>query len=561
MTDRVAGSWSAYEVDQAFVTENFNKGFFDFLELVARVNETGFFKMFLDKGHIQRLADTYPSPRVKHEVPLWIYVASQVSLRIHAGRGFASYPHILPLGGLRDALEPGQVEVKEDPATGERHDVYEGYNAKNDYARRTPCHHDTLRKFARDTKPERLETWFGTEAPRLYQDMGAYDEDGIFVVDGSYLFVPDNERYEESSRLRFDEHGHPMSKEDYEALTPKQQEKTHWERCYRKVSLLHSSRDGDRFLYAGVSVMPGKDAETPEMGALVDRFVGAVGRGVMKTLLVDRGFIDGPTIGRMKQEHGVDVVVPLKKNMDDYKDAWRLADVDQGPWQVWRPPVPVPPPHPPQRPEVLRRAEEKRQRTVAEKKAALPPPVTVDHVDLKAIPRMRLWDACPVPVDVVLLREFLTDGTVNEWTLATTREVKDPVEVWDLYKLRASSIEERHRQTKLFWNVAKFSSCAFSLVVNQVVFTLLAYSLMQVYLLKTEREELAGATRERLLDKLTSANRVVAVYYKNRVAYFIQDRLTLMTLKLREGPRRRAIGTVERNIAAAQESPEDPMPP
>lgn len=556
-----AGSWSCYEVDQDFVTESYKKGHFDFLEGVARVNETEFFRYLLTEGQLRRLAETYPTPRKKQEVPLWIYVASQVSMKIHAGRGFAAYPHILPLGGLRDALGPGQIERKEDPDTGERRDVYAGFNEKNSYERTTPVHHDTLRKLAKDTDPERLERWFGTEVPRLYKELGAYDEEGIFVIDGSYLFVPDNERYEESSRLRFDEGGHPLSKDDYEALTPKEREQTQWRRCYRKVSLLHADRAGERFLYCGANVMPGRNAEVPRMGALVDRFVEAVGRGVLKTLLIDRGFIDGPTIGRFKVEQGIDVVVPLKKNMLDLIDARTLAEVDGAPWQVWRPPVHVLPPIPPQRPEDIQRAEEKRQKTVAEKKAELPAPVVVERVELKAVRGMRLWDSCPVPVHVVLLREFQSDGSVSEWALATTKDFEDPLEIWKLYGLRASSIEERHRQTKLFWKLTNFSSQAFSMITSHVVFTLLAYSLLQVYLLKNGREDLAPRTRERVLEELSSDDRVVAVYYQNRVAYYPQDDFTLMTLRLREGARRRAIGTVEQQVARRKEASELPMPP
>lgn len=106
------------EVDQDFVTESYQKGHLDFLEGVARVEETECFRYLLTKGPLERLAQTYPTPRKKQEVPLWVYVASQVSVRIHAGRGFAAYPHILPLGGLREALGPGQCERKEDPETG-----------------------------------------------------------------------------------------------------------------------------------------------------------------------------------------------------------------------------------------------------------------------------------------------------------------------------------------------------------------------------------------------------------------------------------------------------------
>src|SRR5207248_1409282 len=32
----------------------------------------------------------------------------------------------------------------------------------------------------------------------LYKELGAFDSDGLFIADGTYLFVPDNPRYEGS---------------------------------------------------------------------------------------------------------------------------------------------------------------------------------------------------------------------------------------------------------------------------------------------------------------------------------------------------------------------------
>lgn len=165
---------------------------------------------------------------------------------------------------------------------------------------------------------------------------------------------------------------------------PRQKEATEWRRCYRKVSLLHTDRRGERFLFCGVKVMPGRDAEVPQMGALVDRLVGAAGQGVMRLLLIDRGFIDGATIGWIPLEHDVDVVVPLEKHMRNLIDARTLAEMDGTPWQVWRPPAHVPPPAPPRRPEDIQEAEENRQRTVAKKKAALSAPGVVERVERKA---------------------------------------------------------------------------------------------------------------------------------------------------------------------------------
>lgn len=71
--------------------------------------------------------------------------------------------------------------------------------------------------------------------------------------------------------------------------------------------------------------------------------------------------------------------------------------------------------------------------------------------------------------------------------LLDTKPISSGAEIRNLYRLRPA-IEERHRQLKCFSGIDEFSSRAFSLVVNQVTFVLLTYSLLQWYLLRTQRK-------------------------------------------------------------------------
>ena len=96
--------WNAFQEDRDFVLENLQAGNLDHLEVVSRVVETQFFQEFIGSGALAKLAETYPTPRQKEEVPLWIYLATQLTLRLHGASGFASLPYILHCGGLRDAL-------------------------------------------------------------------------------------------------------------------------------------------------------------------------------------------------------------------------------------------------------------------------------------------------------------------------------------------------------------------------------------------------------------------------------------------------------------------------
>src|ERR1039457_6269171 len=49
---------------------------------------------------------------------------------------------------------------------------------------------------------------------------------------------------------------------------------------------------------------------------MVEAFVRAVGKGVMKLLILDRGFIDGKNIGCCKQQWGIDMLIPMKRDLD-----------------------------------------------------------------------------------------------------------------------------------------------------------------------------------------------------------------------------------------------------
>jgi hypothetical protein len=544
--------WESFEEDRPYVLEELRKGLMDYVEVLSHVEETRFFEFLLSNGHLDALAERYPTPRKKEQVPLAVYIASELTLRLHGATGFAAYPFVIHAGGLKEALR--QAQVKYDAPGGRAQPNCQGYNDKNDYPRRTPCHHDFLRKLARDTSASDLMHWLSQAAPRLYRDLGLLDPEGIFIVDGSHLFVPDNKRYEGSAVGFFDEHNHFVK--DRATLAPEQLKRCRWRRYYGSVSLLHVNRAQTYFLYANQRVLWEAESENPPLDGMVTEAVEAMGPKRMKLLIHDKGFIDGARTSRFKSDYGIDSVFPLKAGMLDWEDAKRLAHVDGNPWQIWRPPPPLVPVEPASRPEKLRRREQKRQATLRERRAAsVSPPVRVDRVELKAIHHMRLWETCAVPIHVVLLREFRTDGSCSEWALATTRHFDEPLQVWRDYQLRVV-LEERHRHMKCFWDLTNFRSRAFSLVVNQVIFMVLTYSLMQCFLVKVEREDLTGATRRRLLEQLLPTGQKVSVYRDNYVAYFTPLELLSEVLKLSEGPRRRLIGTVQRLCRSALAPPE-----
>jgi hypothetical protein len=549
--DNAAAESSAvmlFERHDRLVCEAFRRGEFDYVDAAGELSETDFFRAITSKKILDKLAATYPSPSKKHDVPLWVYIASNISLRFHGVHQFHAYPYIVRAGGMVQAFGPKMGHKAVHPETGDITLRCQGFNDKNDYDRQTPCDQDYLRKMARKTDADLLQEWFNREVTGIFKQHHAFDPEGIFIGDGTYLFVADNEAYQGSARLLFDEHNRPV---DSAKLTKKQQAAYTWRRCYKLVSLIHTNRTGEFFLYAGLRVVSGKDHEGPLLFEIVDDFVQFHGRGIIKRLILDRGFIDGPSIGRCKREHHIDVLIPAKTNMDIYRDVVGLAEGNALQFQPWSSPTPAAQPLPVHRPEAVRKREQARQRTLAQHRAQAPPPAadpkkTIVRSEVAALAALKTFSTCPVPINAVVNREIYGDGHHEYWVLLDTKPIGKAAEIRHEYGLRPA-IEERHRQLKCFSGIEDFSSRAFSLVVNQVAFVLLTYSLLQWYLLRTDRKQLNPKTQSRILELLRPVFSVIVIYYQNYVAFLDPLEYQEMALTLSE-PARKKILTKTRKL-------------
>jgi Transposase DDE domain len=556
-----------FENNKPFVIDEFREGRFDYVELASDVAETKFFQFLFGQEIVAKLAQHYPTPRDRHHVPLWMYVCSQLSLRLHGQHSYHSYPLIIRAGGLVDALAPEVARRQVDPETGNLTLQCAGFNDRNLYPRETPCDQDFLRKLARDTEPAQLEAWYNRYVVAVYKELGAFDSEGLFIADGTYLFVPDNPNYEGSQRLLFDEHNHPVSKQQEQEMTKVQRSRCRWRRCYKAVLLLHCDAAADRFVVAGVRVLREKESEATALWPLLNTFLEAVGSGVMKVLLVDRGFINGAEIGRLKQDHGIDTVIPIRSDMNLQEDVRGLMKLPTS-WEEYepahRPPLPDrtrashgQPVHP-----AAKKREQKRQQTLALRRAesaekSPPDPGCVRERTLIArFPGLTSWWECPVPLTGVYSRDQYADRHEEGWLLVTTNENWTARRVRDLYGLR-TDIEERHRQVKCFWDLTRFHSTAWSLVVTQLVFVCLTYSLLQMHLLRQGHEELNRRTWPTGRRLLPDGDRVM-IYRQQSFAFFTLLEHMEMTLSLEGKARRKALAKARRLLQDVSKNDAEP---
>ncbi len=538
-----------FEQDKAYVQHCLENGDIDYMEVASEGAETEFFQYINSRGILQKLAETYPVQRRKQEVPLWLYVASDLSLRLHGMQSFHGYPLVIRTGGLLNALGPEVGKKVVHPQTGQVTIHCRGFNHKNKYDRQTPCDQDWLRKTARATEAQELLGWYNGQMPRVLEQEGLFDPEGIFVGDASYIFVPDNENYEGSVVLLFDEHNRPVKKEE---LSPEQFARCRYRRCYKWVELIHINAQAEFFFFVAMHLGPGKAHECPILYALVEQFLQIVGPGVMKWLIVDRGFLDGGRMAHLKTQWNVDTVSGLKSNMDLLEDARGLLRLGPVAWQDyrgWNPPKAAVA----AQPESIRKREQCRQRTLKSQgrwPRAGPPEKVVALTDLSS------WDSCPLPLTVVLTQ--LKDKP--PWGLVSTAHTQDAPFVRQRYDLR-ETIEERHRQAKLFWDLSRFHSPNFNLVTHQVVFVALAYSLLQMQLLQENRPELNRMTRKTLKHQMLPYGNHIIVYAQNYYGFFDLPEYTEIILDIQEPAKsklRKKLRRIRREFLCSLKRPRGP---
>ena len=217
------------------------------------------------------------------------------------------------------------------------------------------------------------------------------------------------------------------------------------------------------------------------------------------------------------------------------------------------------PPHP-----APQQREQARQQTLARKQRELaeespPDPSRVRERTLIArFPSLTSWSDCTVPLLGVYSRDVYADGHEDGWLLVTTNEDWPAHRVRNLYGLR-TDIEERHRQVKCFWDLTRFHSTAWSLVVNQLVFVCLAYSLLQIHLLGHGHQELNRRTRPTSRRLLPDGDRVI-IYRQQCFGFFTLLEHMEMTLSLEGKARRRALAKARSLMQEAPPRDGDPGP-
>lgn len=470
----------------------------DYMDLSKWRFQDKFYAFLLSMKFFKIAGSSYPTPRVKEEIPIWFQLASQTQLKLHQEKAYSKLPGLLKAGPILSRLKFN--------IGGESG----GFNNKNKNQRIVPVNYDSVRKFFRDTNPEELNRWHNEKVIKILHHNRAFDKRGIYIIDQTHIVVPDNENYKNAELARVDEHGQRIDVSD---MTEEQKKgiKPRW--CYSISLLIHIGQDGTHVI-CGYKLGGGNDDELDHAPELIEAFTKAVGKGVIKKLIMDRGYISGEFISSLKNKYDINAVVPFKKNMTAFKDSVRIAEnIEHEKWEKYR---------------------------TYEKDGIEYEEFIISIEDIED------WESIGMPVSVSIMKTIGSDGSIKYWSLCATFKTKNIKEAFDLYHIR-SKVEEVNKQIKNNWFIGKFSSPHESLMEAHVLFTLLTYSLIQLYLMKKHLITQTNRTIETFKSVEKMGEECVVVYYNNEFAIFDLDYYTEIVACMEEYAKNRLVKWIQQS--------------
>lgn len=513
LTDHAAlGRLRVFKEDPSRVARALKKGQLDYVDLSSWTFADSFFAFLVGiTDFLPVAAQSFPTPRKRHLVPIWMELCCAIHMALAEEPAFLNLEHLLQAGPIltRVKFNLGGCEG--------------GFNYRNQHARKTAVCPDTVRKYFRLVQPEDLLAWFHGPVLSWFRRKRAFAKSRIFALDSTYVVVPDNPNYQHTARLALDESNQPI---ETRSMTSQEKKRLRWVSCYKLTYLLHlgeepSSKDKphDYYLIPALRLGPGT-ADSHEHGRqIVETVAREGGKGWMRWLVADRGFIDGEWIGELKKKHGTNLVIPLRKNMDAYHDVVGLARLgkEDVPWEVLK--------------------EERNERGEI-----------VVREQVTAFSKIESWKECPIPLYAALIkkewRNKQGEPEEDQWVITSPEPFGSGRALVDFYH-RRSRIEEVNRQLKQPRRLDRFTSPKYELVVSHIVFTLLTYSLIELYLRWRERWDLTGSFLRTLQREHSLGQHGVVAYAGDRFATYDQEDYTKILLQLDRPSRRQMLERIE----------------
>ena len=439
------------------VLENLKQGEVDSIEYAVDQITDEFMIYGLRGGLLDELSKSFPDPRKEGEITVNQILSASIAGHFQDMYAISQSPYALHSPILLAELGLNVKVLVEGEGISRR-------GTKEN----TPFSGDVIRKMLYEMEASSLVDWYNRYVGRAYLRQADYAP-CIHILDCTKLVVNyENEHYEGSGVVTNDE--------------------GEQERGYKLGSLRSLLDDGGIITAIAFGAI-----QVHDLTLCKDILLKSVHLKPGDLLIVDRAYIDGKTISILKLRRGVDTLIPLRSDMNAYKDAiesaYYHADV---PWEK----------HP----------------TVARENQQIK---KIEHLDY-------MWDECSVPMIGCVVRELKEgrDGSggredYDHMVFGTTRLRLTGSRMIRTYELRPE-IEEDHRQWKDGpWDMAEFTSTSLVQILYHVICVLLAYNLCEIYSNTRAGEQFAQKTLRQLRREQARSHKVgVLVYVENYYAIF-----------------------------------------
>jgi hypothetical protein len=333
--------------------------------------------------------------------------------------------------------------------------LHSGFCQRGYGDKQKPMHKNVLADAVEKLTAKELEYILNTSIQRLAKK-GVFDESqGHFALDGSDL--------ETTARYR----GAGLKTVTEQRWSRKEKKKVEIEKTIYGFKLL-ALYDVHLRLVVAVKVVQIQEHDSQFTRSLLQQGIQNLGAGVIQVLLIDRGFLDGLTLWQIKNEDGIDFIVPVKSNMRVTADARAFLKHEPDGEYLFA---------------AERLGEDEKQ---------------TGHVKLRGIQGLTSYDQYGDqehqqqsnradfdgnPINAIIVTEF--DQHVyppdKAKVFLTSLPVKNPLVIIDLYDLRSLIENTLFRELKQGWFLGVFPKKTADAVRGHVFLTILVFNLTNAF--------------------------------------------------------------------------------
>jgi hypothetical protein len=338
-----------------------------------------------------------------------------------------------------------------------------GPKKKKQQPKRLPFHEDDLRNLLKAIAPASSQRFFHNCLGEFFH--AKYVRGGIYAIDGTEILVGAAKTFEGTGTITVPVR-HKDSRVTYETKTG-----------YKLIYLLNLKPD--REVVVSYRLVPLNTHALQVVREMVTETLQLGGAGAIELLLMDREFVDGDLINWLKGEHGIDMIIPVKENMDILADMRGLARIDQRPWQTYT--------------KLVRRRVHKDQ----------PKQKVIVPIRVKGFEGLTTWSSCSIPLNGIL--QLKEDETVEDARgLVTTLPVEDAIRIDRQYGARWGIENDGNRELKQGWDLETLWGRSLAAVTMSVVMKLLGYNYVKLFHTRRGSRLIANGMRRlraRVLDE------------------------------------------------------------